>query len=352
LDEEDKKMSPFSGGSPGSTSTGGLQLPGGFGVNLPNINIGGGGGSSGGGQSALPNGNQLQYMLPLLALLGLAGVFPQDYSKSGTSDTTTDTTGKTTLDTFLKTLSDYSQQTAGTSVTGVQPTLSPATQQFMDTLIGRYTGMSAPSLTGYSAQQTGNINTAADVQRQAVQNILAARGLSTSPVAATAEAGVEQNRLAQITNMMQGLPILKNQMDLQNLAGASAFFGAIPKGSLTTSATGQTTTGTTSGTQTGTQTGTSQTTGTTKGTTAEKGSSGGGPGGLFAGLGAGLAYLMPYLLQQAGIQVPAGTGKVPGTVGGPGNNPVGLPGQVPVTVPGDEGVGAPPVTPPAQNKIL
>ena len=281
--------------------SGGLGSGGGFGsggvtVQAPPVSFGGG------GNNALPGGannplTQLTNLLPLLMILGMAGAFPSNYEKSGTSDTTTDTKGTSNLDTILNTFLNSSQQSSG--VTGTTPTLSPETQDFMNKLMTKYNAQAAPSLTGYEAQQTNNINTGANAQSQAVNNILAARGLSTSPAAATAEAGLQQNRLNQITNMQQGLPLLKNQLDLQNLAGASAFFSAIPKGSITTTNNQQTSQST--GQQTGSQVGSTTSTGHTVGSTNEKGTSGGGIPGAFQGLGAGLGAILPWLLKTMGI---------------------------------------------------
>ncbi len=338
-----------SGGGPslggplgGGTNTGGIN------IGFPGIDIGLGKNAGQSPPSSSSNNTQnplsnLTLPLLLMGLLGAAGAFPQNYEKSGTADTTTDTTGKTTLDTLSNFLTNLTQQQAGT--TGVMPTLSPETYYLMHQLMGRYQGMAAPSLTGYEAQQTGNINQLANTQQQALNNILAARGLSTSPVAATAQAGVEQNRLNQIANVKQSLPLLQNQLNLQNLAGASAFFSAIPKGTLTT--TNQQVTGQTTGQQTGSQTGTSQQTGTTKGTTSEKGTSGGGLGGLLTGAGVGLATLLPYLLGNIpGLKIPGL--KIPGTNTGTKTPFVDSYGN-PI---GDEtGSGPPAVTAPAQQKV-
>jgi hypothetical protein len=290
------------------------SLPG---LSLPGVNVGGG------------LGGNLSILAPLLASLGLSGVAggagtPTNTnttsSSTGTSDVSSQSDTNNTLSTLLNFLNNFSQDTTGTtnttgtSVQGTTPTLSPATQAFMDNLIGKYNAQSAPSLTGFGAQQTNNINVAADAQKKAIDNIMAARGLSTSPAAGTAQTGLEQNRLNQITSMQQGLPLLQNQMNLQNLAGASAFFSAIPKGSITTGSTaqqGQTTQNTTgqqSGQQTGSQTGSSSTTGSQKGTTTQTGTSstvgstGGGVGGAAAGLGGGLATILPYLVQIFGAK--------------------------------------------------
>lgn len=316
------------------------------------------GGSFGG------DSTQLALILGTLGLGTLAGGLGTPMNSStqsnstSNSDISTQQDSNTKLDTLLNLLNNYSQDTTGTTtstgttVQGTMPTLSPATQAFMDQLISKYGGMTAPALTGYGAQQTGVINNQANVQKQALDNILAARGLSTSPAAATAQAGIEQNRLNNITSMQQGLPLLQNQLNLQNLAGASAFFSAIPKGTLTTGASNQTTqtnqstTGQSSGTQTGSQTGSTSTTGSQKGTTTNTGSSttqgtsGGGAGGAAGAAGAGLATVLPYLLQIFGPKNPNTPGStIP-------------PYSMPPVVPGDEDSGPPAIKPPQQLKVL
>ena len=248
----------------------------------------------------------------LLGGLGaLAGVFPEDQSgtvksnQNTTSDITSDTATSTDmwhlLNTWLNSLGITQQE--GTTAQQVTPTLGPEATALMQNLATKYTGLTAPALTGYQAYQTGNINNAADLQSQAVNNILAARGLSTSPAAATAQAGVEQNRLNQITGMKQQIPILQNQLNLANLAGATGFFSTMPRGASTTGTTSGTTTSSQSqtGGQAGQDIGGTQvkghqfTAGNEQGFQQKDATSGGGLGGLFSGLASGLAAAAPYI---------------------------------------------------------
>ena len=121
--------------------------------------------------------------------------------------------------------------TNGTSTT--TPNLSPELQALIDQIMKQAGGLTTPSLSGYQAQQTQGINHNADLQSQSVNNIMASRGLATSPVAGTAQAGVEQQRFGQINQMNEGLPLLQNQMNLQNLGAASSAASMVPKGSTT-----------------------------------------------------------------------------------------------------------------------
>lgn len=188
----------------------------------------------------------------------LAGLFPtksssttQSQQQGGAVNTgSSNVFNQTDLQNFFNQLTKGTL--AGTTTQGgtTTPNLSPQAQALINTLTQRYQTLAAPSMTGYGAQQTANINQAANAQSQAVNALMASRGLSTSPVAATTAAGLEQNRLNQITSMQQQLPLLQQQMNLQNLAGAGGFAASIPYGQTTAQAgtTQQDTTQGTSGT--------------------------------------------------------------------------------------------------------
>jgi hypothetical protein len=169
----------------------------------------------------------------------------QTQNTAGNTNTdTTYNTGQnidmTTLMSMIQDLVQSQSQTSSSQTTGsVTPTLSPEATAMMNSLMQKFGGMTTPSLTGYGAYQTGQINANADAQSQAVNNVMAARGLSTSPAAATAAANIDQNRINQVTQMQQQLPLLQNQLNLANLGAATNFFATIPRG--------QTSTGTTTG---------------------------------------------------------------------------------------------------------
>jgi hypothetical protein len=195
---------------------------------------------------------------------GLAGLFPQKSSsttqaqqqggavQSGSSNVF----NQGDIQNFLNNLVRSSATgTTGTTAAGTTtPNISPQAQALINSLTQKYMTLQPPSMTGYGAGQTANINAGANAQTQAVNNIMASRGLATSPVAATSQAGIEQNRINQITQMQQQLPILQQQMNLQNLAQAGGFAASIPYGQTT----GQTTTGTISQDATQNTTGTSE----------------------------------------------------------------------------------------------
>lgn len=279
--------------------------------------------------SLSPSGIDPNTLLALASAGGLlGGLFPSTSNTNTSGNTTQNTTstqqgstatGSSTnsllnlLSSILSTTQQQqSQQTGGTTTQTTTPTMDPATQSMLQKLISASGSLTTPSLTGYQAQQTTNINNAADLQSQAVNNIMASRGLSTSPVAATAAAGVEQNRLNQITGMQQQIPILQNQLNLANLAGAASLFSTIPKGATTSGTTAGTSTGTTTGsstqqqnqTQQGQQFGTSNTVSNQQGTQnvvgtstgSQQQTSGGGVGGAVKGAASGILSVLPFLL--------------------------------------------------------
>lgn len=120
------------------------------------------------------------------------------------------------------------------------------------------------------------INSGANSSRQALQQILAARGLSNSPAAATSEAGQEANRIGQITQFNTQLPLVQDQLQQQRLQQLGGFFQGLPVGS----------TSTTEGQQEG-QTNTQQ---NTQGNFSQTGPNN-SLGGAVGGLGGMLAYL-------------------------------------------------------------
>jgi len=247
--------------------------------------------------------------LSLLGLGGAAGAAPTNKTTNSTTSGTSSTTGdfSQNLQTLLNSLSSISGSTSQqggqsgtTSGTTTGGYANPLDSGLSNQLASAFSNLTkAPDLTGYQAQQTENINKNAGATDQAQQAALAARGLSTSPVAGAVAAGNQANRVGQVTNLQQSIPLLSNQLALANLSAGNSYLANAPKTSATT--------GTSSGTnfQTGTsqQTGaTSQTgsqvgTGTTNQnqtsnqTTNSKESSGGGVGGFFGGLGSVLAGL-------------------------------------------------------------
>lgn len=227
-----------------------------------------------------------------------ASAFPTVGNSSGTSNSSSSTQSDATttqqqqsfIDSILKSIS---QLTSSSSTT---PNLSPEHQALINSLMAKYGQLTNKpvDMSGYATQQTQGFNRNSTLQKQAADNIMAARGVSGSPAAAVTDTNIDAQRMAQINNMQMGIPVLQNQMMQQNLAGATALAGVIPHG--TTNTGFQTQTGNQSGSQSanqsgyGTQTSLVNATGQTNQTA--KNSSGGGWGGLLGGIGSMLPLLL------------------------------------------------------------
>jgi hypothetical protein len=297
--------------------------------------------------ATLSNGNNISPAL--LALLvggsGAAGAFPTPSQSSSTTvgntnnvNQGTSKTSNTTTD-FQELINQaISRNQGSTTQTGFStPTLSPATQAFMDQLIGQFSGLAGKN-TDKNAQtmlatQIGGINKNSAAQDQLTQETLAARGLSGSPIAATAQIGNQNSRFQQINQAQNNLPLLQQQLQLQSLVPASAFFSSIPTGQVngTTGTVDNTGFNNTNSTQnnksTNDSTAETNNTGTniTQQGTDVSGTVGGGLGQSIGGIVAMLAQLF-------------GGGQIPGSIYSPTGTPSTLPtnanGQpIPTTLP-------------------
>jgi len=192
------------------------------------------------------------FILPIIS--GLAGLFGNK--------------NKTSQESKFNTTENVSgQQTAST-----RPDLNPLQQRLIDMFSQGAQNMYQRGLdtSGYQATGLRNINDASDIQQKLMENILAQRGLSYSPAAATSLSGIEQGRAHEISQFMNSIPLLQRQMQQQDIGQLMQAFGAQPYGS----------------TQTGTSNQTINRSGTQTGATTQSGSPW---AGLFGGLGAGLA---------------------------------------------------------------
>lgn len=158
-----------------------------------------------------------------------------------------------------------SQQYSGTRTT--TPVGDPRFTELQDKVIQMYMDrLGQPtSLAGYEGQGMGNINSTYDLGKQSLLNSLTARGLSTSGVAGSGLASLEQGRLGQVANFQNSLPLVERQMRNEDLSGAMQTLALQPYG------------------QTSTESGTSSGTYTQPGSMA---------GGAFSGLGNLLAFML------------------------------------------------------------
>jgi hypothetical protein len=139
--------------------------------------------------------------------------------------------------------SSSTQQTSGTTQGTTNPLLSPELQSFLSGLVGITGGLqkSVPSTDQLVGQQTQKINQNAGVASKGADAIMAARGLSTSPVAATTQAGIDANRIGQITTAQEQAPYEQQQLQLQALSPMMTLASLYPHGQSTTGTIDQTT---------------------------------------------------------------------------------------------------------------
>lgn len=140
----------------------------------------------------------------------------------------------------------------------------------------------------YKTMGLQGINEGAQSLRDTLSRTLAARGLSYSPAAATAEAGLESNRVAQGLEFTNQIPLVQDQITQQRLGDLAGFFSRLPVG------------------------GTTETSGTSQGTSTTSGTSSGSmttPGNMLGGAFGGLGSLLAFLYGQGAFGNDQGLGK-------------------------------------------
>lgn len=203
-----------------------------------------------GGSSGGRGRNDLVDRLIKLGAGGVAGAIPDTGTVSTTGSGTQESTGsqqtegsqfsqgstvsESSFSNFLNSLLNIASSQTST------PNLSPDIQALINKLTGAYSNLRTPDMGGYQAAGLANINRNADLQSQSVNNIMAARGLSTSPVAATSAANVESQRFGDTTSFMNTIPLLAYQQNLANLGAAGQFASSVPYGTTTTGQSSQT----------------------------------------------------------------------------------------------------------------
>ena len=171
---------------------------------------------------------------------GLAGLFGGgQQQKTQTSGTITNSGTQ-----------NFSQ--GGTSSSTSTPNLSP----IQKALIGQFSSgasnlyNSSTNLNPYAASGLEQINQSGDLAQKALQNSLAARGLSYSPAAANATTLGTLNTANQGAQFLNSLPLLQRQLQQGALSQLMQAFQVQPTGSTQTGTTQQTGTATSNNTQT------------------------------------------------------------------------------------------------------
>jgi hypothetical protein len=97
---------------------------------------------------------------------------------------------------------------------------------------------------GYQRQGINNINTQSGLNDEAIQNILASRGLGRTSAGASSLISNQLNRGSNISGFMNSIPQMRDARNRQNMLDASSFFGQLPVGQSVTGHNTRTTTGT------------------------------------------------------------------------------------------------------------
>lgn len=223
-------------------------------------------------------------------LAGAAGAIPTPSSTSGSSASTSNTNTSGRQD-FQNTLDQLNKLIGSQSSTASGGYATPGATSLSNQLVNQFSSLAnqPTNLKPYEDQQINQINRNSQSTDQSQQEALAARGLATSPIAASVAAGNQANRVGQITNFQQGLPLLQQQLLSQNLNSAGGFLNTQPKSQTTTGTQEQSQTGTQTGTGTGTSTGSQDQ--NTNQNSNQKTATGGGAGGFLGGLTSILASL-------------------------------------------------------------
>lgn len=114
--------------------------------------------------------------------------------------------------------------------TTVSPELSRNQNMLSDSftraLIDRFE--SDPDLSGYQSGGLQTINAASDARSKIINNMLASRGLSFSPAAATAQIAGENARLSDATSFLNQIPLLARQMKGEDITNLIRGFSSLP----------------------------------------------------------------------------------------------------------------------------
>lgn len=222
-----------------------------------------------------------------------AGAIPTPTNTSGNTDSSG--SSSSTISQFIQNLmnSINSQKSTSTNTSVSTPNLSPATQSLIDNLTTKYSALASNpiDMNGYKQTQSNTINNNANIQKASADNIMASRGLASSPAAATTDTNIDNTRFANINSLAQSIPLLKNQLQQSNLSGATSFMAQIPHGSTVTTNGSNDTSGSTSQSSTQNSDGSTYNTNNNSTRTQQQQQAGGGAGGFLGALGSILPLL-------------------------------------------------------------
>lgn len=117
------------------------------------------------------------------------------------------------------------------------PNLSPTQQALSNSILGAGQNMltsSQPSLTGYASSAIQGNNQQNANQMSALRRTLAARGLTSSPMATSATTALRMSGANQNQQVINQLPLLQRQLLQQSLGSAIDAFRSSPYGQTST----------------------------------------------------------------------------------------------------------------------
>lgn len=157
-------------------------------------------------------------------LSALAGSKGKKETTSSNFDKTTESQKQDFWDQF----STKESQASGTEA----PTMDPFQATTRDAILSAFLNRlrSGQDMQAYAGQGYRNINQGADIQRRAMANLLAQRGLSGSAVGANAMATTESGRIGNIVNFANTLPLVQRQQELEDLTNFGNFWAKMPFG--------------------------------------------------------------------------------------------------------------------------
>ena len=151
---------------------------------------------------------------------------------------TEDELSTSTLDSLLQKYMEQYTDTSRRSTSVETPTMDPLQARMRDQILNAYRQRMAtdPDMRGYMGQGLRDINSGADIQRQAMESRLSTSGMRGSAAGQNALGNIDNSRISEGTRFMGGIPLLKRELQLKDLAQFGNFFSSLPTGRTTNTA--------------------------------------------------------------------------------------------------------------------
>lgn len=116
------------------------------------------------------------------------------------------------------------------------PVYTPEMQTILNAILAQYQNRikTGTDLSGYQTSGLQNINQAADLKRRVMDNMMASRGLSSSPTAGSALGRIESGRIGEQVNFLNQIPLLQRQLQGEDINNYANFFKSLPVGTART----------------------------------------------------------------------------------------------------------------------